>query len=313
MANPFTTLTRPAPGSDQREPSPHCRTGLMIGAAGLLLAMVTLIANLVAAGQIEESGGILAWSFGLTTTAFGTVKFGIGVILIGILVRIHHRWDSMKEALPRIKGAGDGTKLPLGPVDTVNGPATVTDRAPASLKIHTMARRMWVPMLGMGAMFVLAGFFVSLIWSSNAGSDPLMAARAAAWTQGLQFVGEGFLLAGISFLLGSILGLIREGGADVQQSLGLSVKLLDMPKTAKAFVGLMMAGLTVSIAQFGFYVYAAANVTTSNVAANSAWLGPFRELGLGLLLAGIVLALAAIGTALAFQAGRVREIIATGR
>jgi len=159
----------------------------------------------------------------------------------------------------------------------------------------------------------VAGFFVSLVWSTSAGTDPLTATRAAAWTQGLQFLGEGFLLSGISFLLVSILGLIRDGGAEVQQSLGLPVKLLDMPTTAKAFVGLMMAGLMISITQFGFYVYAAANVTTSNIAANSAWLGPFRELGLGLLLAGIVLALATIGTALAFQAGRVREIIATGR
>lgn len=313
MANPFTTLTRPVAGSDYRESSPHRRTGLIIGAVGLGLAMVTLIANLVAGGQVEPSAGILAWAFGLTTTAFGTVKFGIGVILVGILVRIHYRWDSMSEALPRIKAAGDGSQLPLGPVDTPYGPATVTNRAPGSLGIHKMARRLWGPMLGMGAMFVVAGFFVSLVWSSNAGTDPVAATRAAAWTQGLQFLGEGFLLSGISFLLGSILGLIRDGGAEVQQSLGLSVKLLDMPNTAKAFVGLMMAGLMISIAQFGFYVYAAANVTTSNIAANSAWLGPFRELGLGLLLAGIVLALATIGTALAFQAGRVREIIATGR
>ena len=313
MANPFTTLTRPAPGSDYQAPSPHRKTGLAIGAIGLLLAMITLIANLTAGGQVEESSGLLAWSFGLTTTAFGTVKFGIAVILIGILVRIHHRWDSMKETLPRIKATGDGSKLPLGPVDTAFGPAIVTDRAPKSLKIHKMALRMWGPMLAMGAMFVLAGFVVSLIWSSNASMDPLTATRAAAWTQGLQFLGEGFLLAGISFLLGSILGLIRDGGAEVQESLGLSVKLLDMPKTAKAFIGLMVTGLMISIAQFAFYVYAAANVTTSNIAANSAWLGPFRELGLGLLLAGIVLALATIGTVLAFQAGRVRDIIATGR
>jgi hypothetical protein len=41
--------------------------------------------------------------------------------------------------------------------------------------------------------------------------------------------------------LGSILGLIRGGGAEVQQSLGLSVKVLDMPKTTRAFVGLMKA------------------------------------------------------------------------
>lgn len=174
----------------------HRKTGLIIAAVGLLLAMADLIANLVAGGQVEESAGILGWSFGLTTVAFGTVKFAIGVILVGILVRIHHRWDSMKETLPRIKAGGDGSKLALGPVDTEYGPATVTHGAPASLKIHKMARLMWGPMLVMGAMFILAGFFVSLVWSTNAGTDPLAATRAAGWTQGLQFLGEGFLLSG---------------------------------------------------------------------------------------------------------------------
>ena len=202
MANPFTTLTRPAAWSDYRVPSPHRKIGLIIGAIGLGLAIVTLIANLVAGGQVEDSAGILGWSFGLTTTVFGTVKFAIRVMLVGILVRIHYRWDSMKETLPRVKATGDGSQLPLGPVDTEYGPATVTHGAPASLKIHTMARRLWGPMLAMGAIFVLAGFLVSLVWSTNAGTDPLAATRAAAWTQGLQFLGEGFLLSGISLLLG---------------------------------------------------------------------------------------------------------------
>ncbi|MDT8322456.1 MAG: MotA/TolQ/ExbB proton channel family protein, partial [Xanthomonadales bacterium] len=42
---------------------------------------------------------------------------------------------------------------------------------------------------------------------------------AAAWTQGLQFLGETFILSGIAFLLGSILASLREGGGDVQQAM----------------------------------------------------------------------------------------------
>ena len=38
-----------------------------------------------------------------------------------------------------------------------------------------------------------------------------------------------------------------------------------------------------------------------------------REAGLGLLLSGIVLALAAIGTVLGFQFQRIRELITDGR
>jgi len=52
-------------------------------------------------------------------------------------------------------------------------------------------------------------------------------------------VAIGLLLAGISLLLGTILASIRTGGGEVQQSLGLTVKTLRMPSTAKACVGLV--------------------------------------------------------------------------
>jgi hypothetical protein len=44
-----------------------------------------------------------------------------------------------------------------------------------------------------------------------------------------------------------------------------------------------------------------------------AWLGPVREVGLGLILAGIVLALYTIGTVLGFQFERLGQIIKEGR
>jgi hypothetical protein len=120
------------------------------------------------------------------------------------------------------------------------------------------------------------------------------------------------VLAGISFLLGSILGSLREGGGDVQQSLGLSVTTLKMPATAKAFVALMATGLMIAMVQFGLYLYTLTFDTASEVAVWWAWLGPFRELGLALLLAGIVLALATIANVLGFQFSRIRSIVATG-
>jgi hypothetical protein len=57
-----------------------------------------------------------------------------------------------------------------------------------------------------------------------------------------------------------------------------------MPVTAKLFLALMMAGLTVEIAQFFFYAYVASLNDDATVAAYSTWLAPFREFGLGLLL-----------------------------
>ena len=62
----------------------------MLGVAGLMLAAVTLIANIVAADDLgggTTTRDTLAWSFGLTTVAFGTLKFGIAAILMGVLVR----------------------------------------------------------------------------------------------------------------------------------------------------------------------------------------------------------------------------------
>lgn len=312
MATALSTLVIPAEGADYREKTGHRRAGLALGVVGLGLATITLIASIVAAQQLsdgEEVASTLAWSFGLTTTAFSILKFGIAVILVGILVRLWFRWDSMGVTLPKLKGSAEG-KAPVGDFESPFGPALATDKAPKELPIHKMARTLWAPMLAMGAMAVAAGLVVSIVWANQ---DVTSATGAAAWTQGLQFLGEAFILSGISFLLGSIVGLIRKGGGEVQESLGLTVKTLKMPVSAKLFVVLMMAGLLVGVAQFIGYLFVASLSDLTQVASNFAWLGPFRELGLGLLLAGIVLALASIARALGFQAWRVREIITTGQ
>ena len=47
----------------------------------------------------------------------------------------------------------------------------------------------------------------------------------------------------------------REGGGEVQSSLGLPVTTLKMPATAKAFVGLMMLGLMAGIVPFMIVLY----------------------------------------------------------
>jgi uncharacterized membrane protein YozB (DUF420 family) len=86
---------------------------------------------------------------------------------------------------------------------------------------------------------------------------------------------------------------------------------LRMPTQAKAFVALMMTGLMLAITQFVLYVTFASNGTLD--AAALGWLGPLRELSLGLLLSGIVLALATIAKALGFQFARITQLISTGR
>lgn len=310
-----------------RKPAAHDRgrsrlrtAGFVIAVLGLMLAGVAFVANIVLGGDVGDAarqGGLergLAWSFGLNTLAFGVIKVGIAVVLAGILVRLWLRVDSVKTALPALRARpGAGTRmLPSGEIETPHGKATVSDVEPKPLFIHRMARTMWAPNLVMGGMLVAAGFVTSLAQAGQVTSDPALASDLGAWTQGLQFLGEGFLLAGIAFLLGTILGSLRSGGGEVQASLGLQVKTLRMPWTAKAFVGLMLLGLMVEVAQFIGYVVLTGVEDPQSVASIAAWLGPFREVGLGLILSGIVLALATIARALGFQFSRIREIVTQG-
>ncbi len=308
MTTRFASLTVPSAGADWRGETPHRRIGFGLAVVGLTLAVITLIANLVAAGDVAGSLSTQRWSFGLTTLAFGTIKIGIAVILAGILIRLWHRVESVKLSLARL-GEGKGGAPPVSQpavIKTAFGAATVTAAAPGPLPIHRMARTMWFPMLAMGAMALVGGTVVALAWSGNETDVTL-----GAWTQGLQFLGEAMLLSGIAFLLGSILASLREGGGQVQEAPGLSVTTLKMPTTAKAFVGLMMLGLMLGVLQFVLYLIVAGGV--DNAAAWFAWLGPLRELSLGLILAGIVMALVTIGNVLGFQFGRIRQIIATGQ
>ena len=294
----------------------HRKIGLGIGAIALMVGMVVAglgiyAASLVGtAGEEETLGQVLAIAFGLNTTALVMLKAGIAIILVGILVRIWIRVESVKVSLAVLRPDVKIGTYETGNVATASGPATVSEKSPGRLPIHRMANTMWAPMLLMGVMFVVAGLFVSWIWAGNVGTSTGLS--AAAWTQGLQFLGEGFVLASISFLLASILSGLREGGGEVQEALGLPVTTLKMPNTAKVFVVLMATGLMIEIVQFGLYVY----ITTFDVARYtlwSSWLGPFRELGLGLLLGGIILALATIAKALGFQFSRIGDIVATGK
>lgn len=310
---------RPSLGTDHRSRSRARTIGLTLGLVGVALVTVTLV-NAIAAGVLAGRTGeettvarLLAWSFGLTTTAFGTLKLGIAVILVGILARLWVRVDAVKEALPALKPANGGAAPEIGATVTPYGRATVSTEAPRSLFIHRMATTMWAPMLAMGAMAVLAGFALSLIQTDNIGVDPALATSRSAWVQGLQFLGEGFLLSGISFLLGTILGSLRKGGGEVQGSVGVAVKTLDMPTTAKLFVGLMALGLMVEVFQLVAYAVVATFDDPARIATAFAWLGPVREAGLGILLSGIVLALATIAKALGFQFWRLSEIVSRGR
>jgi hypothetical protein len=315
MAAILSLATRPGPTEDGHKKARYRAIGMTVAVIGMMGTMAAAVGNFVAAAGIDASNSYsetLAWTFGLTIFSFGVMKFGIAIILMGIIVRLWFRVDALKLSLGRLHGHGDQAPTARGAVTTPYGAATVTDDPPKLLPIHRMARTMWRPMLAMGVMFVTTGLVSSLVWAGKTpGTEGFR--QAAAFTQGIEFLGEAMLLSGIAFLLGTILAGLREGGGEVQSSLGIPVTTLKMPLTAKAFVGLMMMGLMIGIAQFVGYLVAIGNADDpASFSSYLNWLGPFRELSLGLILAGIVLALVSISNVLAFQFDRVKSIIRNG-
>jgi len=308
MATTLTRLTsdiRPLPGADYREVSKPRTAGLIAATVGILVAMVALIGNIVVGTGNAEAATTLPWTFGLTTTAFALIQLGIAVVLWGILMKLWLRVDSIKVALPKLIPHDRGeAPIRTGDIDTPFGAAEVTTKAPEDKPIHKMAKKLWLPMLAMGVMLVAIGTVLAFAWANNPG------VTIAAWSQSVEFLGEMAMLAAISLLLGVILWAIRTGGGEVQEGLGVAVKTLKMPVTAKLFVAFMALGMMIEIAQFVLYQVVIAGV--DNPQAWFAALGPVREFGLGMFLTGITLALIAIATALGFQFDRVNELIRTG-
>ena len=282
--------------------------GIGLASAGLTMAAVSLIANLAVADG-SAGAGTLAWSFGLGTLGFGAVMLGISVTLVGILVRLWLRVDAIKVSLPGLApGPEPDGQVRAGEIETRYGSATVSERAPQPLAIHKMAGRMWMPMIAMGPMLVAAGFVVALVQSGE--SNPATFTDLGAIVQGTQFLGLALSLAGVSFLLGTILSSLRKGGGEAQEAAGVAVETLKMPTSAKAFVGLMAAGVMIALIQFGGYLAATGQ---DDPVSWFAWLAPVRALSLGLILGGVTLALYTIGTVLGFQFDRLSHIVKEGK
>ncbi|MFQ5879759.1 MAG: hypothetical protein ACE5IZ_06280 [Dehalococcoidia bacterium] len=220
---------------------------------------------------------------------------------------------------------------------------------PAMTPLQSMASILWVPMTFMGLMiavivFIFGGF------SANFGADYFQFPKevrdtAAAgqslankrvfiettkvWTDGLQFMGMGFLLAAITMFLASILGNLRLTGGEVQQAAGRKMLSLNPPWTAK-FPFLMLFGLIIlaghlalkavlAFLAHGIYDHSiqeidgavAGSAILSNVQTLQTyltWLEPFKFVGIAVMLVGISLALYTIIRALRFQNDRIQAM-----
>ncbi len=215
-----------------------------------------------------------------------------------------------------------------------------------------MARGLWALSILMGLGIVVVAFLIGL-WNSGLVaayfSNPKAVREAAAagslivgqkvtiesifaWLPGFKFFGMGLLFSGITFVLANIINALRAAGGGLQRALGVEVKALAKPATAKLFPPLMMMGLMILIAAFIISLWLAgvsAGYWNHSIAAEldaapagsallahlatiqsvKAWLEPLKFVGIALLLTGISLALATIRKVLQFQAGRIIELV----
>ncbi|MBI3975092.1 MAG: hypothetical protein HY334_01755 [Armatimonadetes bacterium] len=228
----------------------------------------------------------------------------------------------------------------------------VTMLPPYDRLLARMARSLWALSILMGLGIVVAAFLVGL-WNSAqvgayfANSKEVREAAATgaaivglrvtiesilAWLPGFKFFGMGLLFSGITFVLANIINALRAAGGGLQRALGVEVKAMAKPLTAKLFPPLMMMGLMVLIAAFVISLWLAGvsagywnhSIQTELDAAQAgsallaqlaaiqsvkAWLEPLKFVGIAFLLTGISLALATIRKILQFQAGRIIELV----
>ena len=218
--------------------------------------------------------------------------------------------------------------------------------------MQAMASKMWMPFIAMGFMVVLAAFIFGLVNSSitsdyfesskvvreAAETGSTIATQKAfiestkAWLPAFKFLGMGMILGGVTFLLATILGSLRTGGARVQEALGVPVRIIKIPMTATILPMVMMVGMMVLVASLVVgiveatlaYDYWNHSIATQlnpaaqgsallshlqTIATISAWLAPLKFVGVAMLLTGIGLALATIVRVLRWQSTRLWEIL----
>lgn len=217
--------------------------------------------------------------------------------------------------------------------------------------MQSMATKMWAPWVIMGLMIVGISFIIGIVLSGieasyfeNSKEVRETAVRGStialeqariqsfmAWVPGFKFLGLGFLLGGITFLLASILGNLRVAGGKVQKALGAEQIVIKKPLSGTVFPMLMMMGMMILVATFGTSIWLATEThsywnnsvaTVLNPAgagsetlrqlgvikATAAWLTPLKFVGMVFLFSGIALALVTIVSVLRFQAARLTEL-----
>ena len=179
-----------------------------------------------------------------------------------------------------------------------------------------IGRLLWAPMLLMAVMAFPIGLAVGVVRANlvAAGGDAAMIAALGHLGPAAMFLGFAAVFAAISFAIARILGVLRQGGGEVQEAAGRAVQTLRMPLTGWVFIGLMAMAMMVILAGVVGNAIVGASIASGNADALgqsetwAIWLEGVRRIGVALYLVAIALGLATIIEALRFQAVRLREL-----
>ncbi len=190
-----------------------------------------------------------------------------------------------------------------------------SDRSPSTNLPQRMGTRLWAPMLVMALMAFAAAMVLGILRADAVATTPDDAVRLAQLqhvTAGVMFIGFTAVLSAIAFAIARILGVFRDGGGQLQHTVGNPVQTLRMPGTAKLMIVMMMMGMmAIIVAVIAHFVVAGQLAATADVAAADqvfVILEAVRRVGVALHLVAIAFGLATIVQVLRFQTVRIGEL-----
>ena len=189
-----------------------------------------------------------------------------------------------------------------------------TAKSPGYSLPHKMGRALWAPMWLMSLMAFAIGFILAAARSSivaDFGVVDAGAQRLSHLVPAVMFIGFLAVFAAVSFSIARILGALRKGGGDVQETAGSEVETLKMAATARVFMGMMVMGMVLIAVMVVLHFVAAGNVGTWSAETLESWaisLEGFRRLGVAMYLFGIAFGLGTIIAVLHYQSGRIRDL-----
>jgi hypothetical protein len=189
-----------------------------------------------------------------------------------------------------------------------------TAKAPEALMPQTAGSKLWVPMFVMALMGFAVGIVLAFVRSNAIFEAEFQDAAALGhFVPAAMFFGFAAVFAAISFAIARILGELRVGGGSVQEAVGSEVTTLKMPKTGKAFIGLMAMAMMLLLGAVIVHIFAGIAILdgeTTGIASAQAvdYLEAARRVGVSVYLLSITFGLATIIQVLRFQSIRIRDL-----